>query len=853
MFCTHCGAELEDGTKFCPVCGQDLRGRTAETEQSDEKSQAAEQEAPAEPAMEPRVVSTPAPLSQRKPPSASVLIIGSCVATCLVLVVILVVTGVFSPPSASSPETAETEANTSQVEDAQGQTVTALKRASLITPLDLSMATYAAPALSSYVDQDTLKANVEEAQGASESTGSSSSSGSGTSVATDTKKNDDPSSTANPYGTVPDYTVASDFSNVSNFDDVYVPDNARTLLAQNGFVVVEGAGGYEYFDLYEMNRYSQTPSFVTTDSIMHTYHLYFSNLLKKTEKNELSGRVSSMSSALLAESESQLNDLEGTEWESAAQRNVVFFAVACKLMGQDAQVPDDLASTLDTEVSNIMSAQGAADSPLMGGQMDYSQFKPRGYYEGDETLEAYFRTMMWYGQAHFTQSDEDLDRSAALMTLAINKSALADWSAVYSVTGFFAGQSDDCGYYEYYPVLTAAYGDDVSTSSLPGNDDAWNDYHSMTEKMRAPKVSSSIVAGSDNSLDEQKGFRLMGQRFSIDEGIFTQLIYDQVGENSSGETRMLPDPLDVPAALGSEEALSILDSEGATSYAGYSDNMNTLRQEIANNGGTIWTESLYSQWLYTLNPLLVSKGEGYPSFMRSSSWNRKNLQTYLASYTELKHDTVLYSKQVMAEMGAETEPVDDRGYVEPEPEVYARLANLTRATSNGLQGYGMLDSDSASQLELLAQLCDQLQTISEKELSNESLSDEEYELIRSYGGQLEHFWAEAYDNDTEESANRSMSHPAALVTDIANDGSGTCLEVATGRVSKIYVVYPIDGELHVGVGAVSSYYQFEQPVSDRLTDSEWRAMLGITSDGSTTSTSSMPSAPEWTSSFQVSQ
>ena len=55
--------------------------------------------------------------------------------------------------------------------------------------------------------------------------------------------------------------------------------------------------------------------------------------------------------------------------------------------------------------------------------------------------------------------------------------------------------------------------------------------------------------------------------------------------------------------------------------------------------------------LHTLTPLLEEKGEGYPALVRVNSGRRKNLESFAGSYTELKHDTVLYAKQVMAEMG----------------------------------------------------------------------------------------------------------------------------------------------------------------------------------------------------------
>ena len=44
-------------------------------------------------------------------------------------------------------------------------------------------------------------------------------------------------------------------------------------------------------------------------------------------------------------------------------------------------------------------------------------------------------------------------------------------------------------------------------------------------------------------------------------------------------------------------------------------------------------------------------------------------------------------------------------------------------------------------------------------------------------------------------------------------------------MNKVWVVFPLNGELHIASGAVYSFYQFEQPLSNRLTDSEWRSMV----------------------------
>ncbi|MBQ1840223.1 MAG: DUF3160 domain-containing protein, partial [Atopobiaceae bacterium] len=225
-------------------------------------------------------------------------------------------------------------------------------------------------------------------------------------------------------------------------------------------------------------------------------------------------------------------------------------------------------------------------------------------------------------------------------------------------------------------------------------------------------------------------FRFMGQRFTIDAYIFQQLVYDKVGATGTGETRMLPCSLDVPAALGSEAAYDQLSAgiggeTPATDYAGYDENLSELKDEVAAKGDEFWQASLYNQWLHTLRPLLEQKGEGYPSFMQSPNWALHSLESFLGSYTELKHDTILYAKQMLAEGdGAWPDERDDRGYVEPEPIVFDRLARLCLATMQGLAHFGLLDDQDSADLDILQQIADKLSTIAAKELADELPSDE---------------------------------------------------------------------------------------------------------------------------------
>lgn len=625
------------------------------------------------------------------------------------------------------------------------------------------------------------------------------------------------------------YAVSSDLSEVTNLGQFYLSDGQTQLLAQNLFVV-KPSYSLEFFETYEQNRYFQIPNFVTVDSMMHTYHLYFSLLLSRTEKNYLADELLALSEEMLRCSMEQYDALSGTEWEEAARRNVAFFTVAAMLQNADVTVPDEAMALAAQELDAIYDASGIDQSALAEDYVDYSQFKPRGYYEGDAVLEAYFRAMMWYGQINFTQQTDSLNRSALLMTLAMQQADLAAWEKIYTVTSFFAGASDDLGYYEYAPAIEAAYGSMPAVSALVGDNDAYERFTALVAQMDPPAINSVPVWQSDEGdvAEMKKGFRFMGQRFTIDAAVMQQLVYRNVEENSSGDQRLLPDTLDMAAALGSDVALQILTQQGETDYKNYSENMLSLRTALQNAPDELWSASLYSSWLYTLSPLLEAKGEGYPSFMNSTQWLKKDLETYAGSFTELKHDTVLYAKQVMAEMGGgPMEVIDDRGYVEPETEVYRRFMLLAQQTADGLEQYGLIGSEELENLSRLAELAGQLVTISEKELTNEPLTDEEYELIRGYGGTLEHFWTEAVKDKSESDWLDTQEIPSPLVTDIATDPNGTVLQIATGRPAEILVIVPMDGKLRLASGMVYDFYQFENSIGNRLTDTEWRQLIGV--------------------------
>jgi len=655
------------------------------------------------------------------------------------------------------------------------------------------------------------------------------------------------------------YQADADLGNITNKDQFSFSSEAQKLLSKNGFVVIPSPI-QEFFNIYEINRYDSIPNFVTTDSMMHYYHLYFSHLLRTLEKDSLRGELDTLTKSMLSKSQDQYEELKGTEWENAARRNVAFFTVASALLDPKSEIPSYVREEVDSELKMISDHQdtfavsavmniGETDSgPVEVLREDYTQYIPRGHYTKSEELKTYFQAMMWYGRMTFRASSEEETKSAALITLLLNSQKDYDcWNRIYEPTNFFVGKSDDLGFIQYYHLMDDTYGGIPSLDTLMGKAAKWEAFKAGLAKLEPPAINSVPIFDETIQPDRIKaikGFRFMGQRFTLDASIFQRLIYREVGGNSAGELRMLPKALDIPAAMGSAEAYSILKAMGETDYESYPENMEKLRTGIAALDTDTRTQNLYWSWLYTIDPLTKAKGEGYPSFMQNQAWTRKQLETYLGSWTELKHDTILYAKQVYAEMGGGEEPRDDRGYVEPNPEVYGRLAALTRMTIDGLRSRDMLDESTGASLEELETLALKLKVISEKELAEKPLDEAEYDLIRSFGGQLEHFWLEAMKDEGVEDASAVIENPAALVADVATDPSGWVLEEGIGYVNSILVVVPVEGTLRIAKGAVYSYYEFPWPAEDRLTDEKWREML---ENGQT------PDPPSWVGAYTTSK
>ncbi len=681
------------------------------------------------------------------------------------------------------------------------------------------------------------------------------------------------------------YSLPLSREDIANFNRVIsviqLSFKQEALLKQNGFVAIPWGDTDDIVAPYKYLKKRNIPIFVTSDTLLHIYHFLFNDILANIEEQEFFAELLDLSRAVLIRAEADYAALTDPLLKEAARRNVAYFAVPLRLLGVDFAVPSYVQTEVNTEIAHIDAHAGFAPSAIFNSNTvckrficyceDYSQYVPRGHYTRSERLKRYFKAMMWYGRMAFllkggllTEENADIATIQAAMIASElpqvtvgSRSASDIWKRIYSVTAFFVGVADDLTPYEYLTALNSVFGPGASPTQLtdPGN---LLKFKIELAGMRSPRIYGGtgvcvINAPSREALyeclDKTKGMRFMGQRFVPDSYIFQNLVYPDVGDYTGSDApftmcitgvgrreRCLPRGLDVMATLGSTRAYAILKQEGDTSYAGYLPQLRKLQREFAALDVGDWNRNLYWGWLYALEPLLREFPSGYPTFMRTSAWEDKELNTALSSWTELRHDTILYAKQSYTPKATVVLP-SVIGYVEPVPELYARLHALTEMTEAGLRDLNVLDQGETARLRGLEGILSRLTDIAKKELAGVELSDDDYRFIQDFGELLEE--AILKPNSSLPAEPKGME--TTLVADVHTDtNTGQVLEEAVGYANLLLVAYRSpDGQIILAAGPVLSHYEFKHPMRDRLTDEAWKEMLQTVP----------PSPPAWTSSY----
>jgi hypothetical protein len=647
----------------------------------------------------------------------------------------------------------------------------------------------------------------------------------------------------------------------------------RDLFNATGFVLSDRIAFEDFVHAYAYIYWKDLPVIVTADSILHAVHLPYQKLLGRVEVAILADRLEQ----LLRRTREQLQaSAAGNQDQSLTPlyRDVdTYLQVAITLFGGQPPAEGD-TSDAARYVRAAQSAAGIEPVALFGGEprpIDFTLFTPRGHYTESFFLERYFQTMTWLGQIDFRILVADRAgrlhlqashlEAAGLLLRAIDGSGQrGTWREFDTLLSALVGPADSTTLIDLDQLLT-----DVQAAK-PGD---------IVHNRDLPRIERLIAAGSygrqriggqilQRTLSPEPAplplsFMLVGQRFILDSYVMSELVYDRLIVNGQKVERQMPSPLDVMYVLGAERALTHLQPE--LRRWGYEGNLQALRRMVGQGNEYLGSDSIHGRWLAVLQSLnTITTPDAYPRAMRTAAWADKLLHTQLASWTQLRHDHILYAKQ------STTVPIIcsyPAGYVEPYPAFYAavaRYAEAGRRTFEQISATSLTDEGreiqrtAADYFANLAQVAGRLGQLAEKELRHEPFNEQDEQFVKSVtirqsisvtGGCGPPVIQEEFDGWYPSLFPWGYDSPATIAdvhTDPSDDGG--ILYVGVGPAAGMVIAVDSPDGACAYVGPAFTYYEFEEPgIETRLTDDAWADRL---------MSDKRPAPPTWTSSFRVS-
>ena len=485
---------------------------------------------------------------------------------------------------------------------------------------------------------------------------------------------------------------------------------------------------------------------------------------------------------------------------------------------------------------------------------NYTLFQPRSHYTDSNALKTYFMAAKWLMREKFYYWDENLVKAALVMASQLDKWDLKEMWTLDQLNGLsdmienLVWTDDDLTLnwlMDWAKKNKLTDVEKIMTNLTKQNiDDLSNLVHQRI-------ASSQYLVNYTWEVNENEWksmtdwFVFFGEKFTLDAYLFDlntasklQAEYD-IKPNIQTAI-MVPDILQWDSVANELTKLRLqkkyqewlvtekqLKSYSEVRAASIEKVLDALKDsKVVNN--------VYHKRLNALGRLVSKVDENAPYFMQSRAYAIKNIVTYLWSYTELKHDTLLYVKQpMMAELGwggmwdceivveAPALPVP-RWYIEADVNLIDELLKLSNETKKYYKGtsYESIYDEFEKELE-------KMKTIVLKQMSNQEISDEDFEWMRNLDGTLYTITAPIkadYSNPT------NKENRWSLIADIFTSDSNNVLYEATGRPALMYLMVNDINWARVVVWPVFTQYEFytsESPImtqsSRRFTDEDWQA------------------------------
>jgi hypothetical protein len=442
------------------------------------------------------------------------------------------------------------------------------------------------------------------------------------------------------------------------------------FLNENKFIVLNRMGTDDILDAFRFYWKNDLPIFITTDTMLHTWHIIFDETLKRIEEELFFPLLNELSRELVSAA------LDNFNAGVIQAKTLTYFSVGLNITSSTStyDLPIEIATATEKiyqaildEIS-INNAITQFDTELTKRFIDdFSQYKPRGHYTETETLKKYFRLFKWFsripfffdsykGEVFLEETPSEMIKSVTEITWLLKTSSitwgenevsgLEIWDIFKSFLDVLVGESKSITIHNIDNLCEGLIGDlwnptDIDNTLLSLIQETILNDVTIPEP-EIPFIIDAILPGPNIS---PKAFVFFGERFTLDGYTFQHVSHPYVNQ------RLLPTSLDFAAiCLNSSRSIELLQDE-IDLYPGLYNTIINLQEEIADSPEKD-KQTIQWGWIESLKDIsgIVPECDNLvnlPEFMNSSEWLDEKLTTIMGSYAQLRHDTILYTKQTI--------------------------------------------------------------------------------------------------------------------------------------------------------------------------------------------------------------
>lgn len=431
---------------------------------------------------------------------------------------------------------------------------------------------------------------------------------------------------------------------------------------------------------------AELPVFITSDAVLNGFHVLFEESILRLETAN-ARQVRPVLLKIWEGLKDAGKDIKGKpELLKAAQfRAKAVIAVALKLYGEKVEFPKDIEEAAQEQVKLILAGNATGKPKWLGEPdagfmaIDYARFTPRGFYTRNETLQKHFRALSWLQAIPFRVEKDEEFLAVLLIGDTIERSrwevdltGRSRFEAAWRCFGAFLGTGDDWDLIElenYGPNLPP----DLDGKYLEARRD-----RSLSDTRRGggrPELNDQLrFVPDDPNAAAEPNYRIVSAYRLPDAVLFARTTAPRQFN------RALPTGLEVATLLGSKFAMRQLGG-GAESK---------LAKTIEVAAPLLGEHSVYGRYLRCLGALVDDPEPDAPKFLAGEPWQAKQCNALLAAWAQMRHTWALQAKLNEHYYGM---ALGRAGFVEPEPEFFARLGSLLESTEELLATAGALTPD----------------------------------------------------------------------------------------------------------------------------------------------------------------